>query len=77
VQLINGYKSLFLAAQPIGGDDAIYKSILVVFTDLSTDRAKAFFDDVLQVLGVPSYVDDGLVLGPFYESNEATATRRS
>ena len=73
VELINGYKSLFLRAQPIDGDDAIYKSVVVVFTDLSADRAKAFFDEVLQVLGVPSYVDDGLVMGAFYESNEATA----
>ena len=63
VQLINGYKRLFLDAQPIDGDDADYKSIVVVFTDLSPDRAKDFFDDLLQHLGVPSYVDDGLVLG--------------
>ena len=73
VQLINGYKKLFLHAQPIDGDDANYKSIVVVFTDLSADRAKDLFDDVLQHLGVPSYVEDGLVLGGFYESNEGSA----
>ena len=73
VELINGYKRLFLGAQPIDGDDANYKSIVVVFTDLSADRAKDFFDDVLEQLGVPSYVEDGLVLGGFYESNEGTA----
>jgi hypothetical protein len=60
VQLINGYKKLFLDAQPIDGDDANYKSVVVVFTDLSTDRAKDLFDTVLQHLEVPSYVDDGL-----------------
>jgi Domain of unknown function (DUF6875) len=73
VQLINGYKRLFLHAQPIDGDDANYKSIVVVFTDLSADRAKDYFDDVLQHLGVPSYVEDGLVLGGFYENNEGSA----
>ena len=73
VQLMNGYKELFLHAQPIDGDDAIYKAIVVVFTDLSADRAKDFFDTLLAQLGVPSYVDDGLVLGGFYESNEVTA----
>jgi hypothetical protein len=77
VQLINGYKRLFLDAQPIDGDDADYKSIVIVFTDLSPDRAKDFFDDLLQHLGVPSYVDDGLVLGGFYESNEGTAIYNS
>ena len=73
VQLINGYKKLFLDAQPIAGDDANYKSIVVVFTDLSADRAKDLFDDVLQHLAVPSYVEDGLVLGGFYERNEGSA----
>jgi hypothetical protein len=73
VQLINEYKKLFLHAQPIDGDDANYKAIVVVFTDLSADRAKDFFYDVLQHLGVPSYVEDGLVLGGFYASNEGSA----
>jgi hypothetical protein len=73
VQLINGYKNLFLDAQPIGGDDANYKSIVVVFTDLPADRAKDLFDDVQERLAVPSYVEDGLVLGGFYESNQGSA----
>jgi Domain of unknown function (DUF6875) len=73
VQLINGYKKLFLDTQPNDGDDANYKSIVVVFTDLSVDRAKDLFDDVLQHLAVSSYVEDGLVLGGFYESNEGSA----
>jgi hypothetical protein len=32
IQLIEGYKRLLLAAQPVEGDDASYKSIVVVFT---------------------------------------------
>jgi hypothetical protein len=73
VQRINEYKKLFLHTQPIDGDDANDKAIVVVFTDVSADRAKDFFDDVLQHLGVPSYVEDGLVLGGFYASNEGSA----
>jgi hypothetical protein len=46
VELMNGYKSLFLGAQPTDGDEA--KVIVVVFTDLSADRAKGVFGDVLQ-----------------------------
>ncbi|WP_367186046.1 DUF6875 domain-containing protein, partial [Mesorhizobium escarrei] len=53
--------------------DAIYKSIVVVFTDLSADRAKDLFDEILQHLGVPSYAEAGLVLGGFYETNEGFA----
>ena len=73
VELINGYQSLFKDAQPTDGDDAIYKSFVVVFTDLSADRAGAFFGDVLEHLAVPSYVKDGFVMGGFYEGNEGTA----
>src|SRR5215218_9940795 len=49
VELVNGYQSLFLDAQPTDGD-ANYKVIVVVFTDLSADRAQGVFDDVLQDL---------------------------
>ena len=67
---MNGYQRLFLDAEPTGGDDADCKVIVVVFTDLSADRAPAVFDAVLQQLAVPSYVQDGIVFGPFYEGHE-------
>ena len=73
VQLMNGYKQLFLHAQPLDGDDVQYKSIVVVFTDLSPDRAKSCFDEVVEQLAVPSYVEDGLVMGGFYEGNAGSA----
>src|SRR5262245_4251268 len=73
IQLIDGYKRLLLAAKPVDGDDANYKSIIVVFTDLPAARAKDFFGGILEQIGVSSYVDDGLVMGPFYEGNDGTA----
>src|SRR5262245_17276190 len=77
VELINGYKKLFLDAQSVDGDGLNYKSLVVVFTDLSADRTKDLFDDVLGRLAVPSSAEDGLVLGGFYESNEGTALYNS
>jgi hypothetical protein len=73
VQLIEGYKRRLLAAPPVDGDDASYKSIVVVFTDLPAAQAKDFFGGVLQEIGAPSYVEDGLVMGPFYQGNDGTA----
>src|SRR5262245_61403858 len=73
IQLIDNYKRLLLAAQPVEGDDANNKSIVVVFTDLPAAQAKDFFSGVLQQIAVPSYADDGLVMGPFYEGNDGTA----
>jgi len=77
VELMNGYVRRFLEAQPSDGDDAEYKVIVVVFADLSADRAQGLFDEVLQHLAVPSYAEDGIVFGPFYEGNEGTAIYNS
>ncbi|MCC8937712.1 hypothetical protein H8A99_14840 [Bradyrhizobium sp. Arg68] len=77
VRLVKDYKKLFIDAQSSNGQDLHYRSIVLVFTDLASDRAKDLFDDVLQHLAVPSYVEDGLVLGAFYERNEATAIHSS
>src|SRR6185436_1230402 len=65
IQLIERYQRLLLAAQPVDGNDANNKSIVVVFTDLPAAQAKDFFGGVLQQIAVPSYVNDGLVMGPF------------
>ena len=73
VDLMDGYKRLFLETQPIDGDDTIYKVVVVVFTDLSPNRAQAVFDDVQQHLAVPSYVEHGIVFGPFFKGNQGTA----
>src|SRR5262245_55510167 len=55
VELVRGYQRRFLDAHPTDGNDAVYKAIVVVFTDLSPNSAGAFFDDVLKELAVPSY----------------------
>jgi hypothetical protein len=73
VELMNGYKRLLLETQPTSGDDAGYKVIVVVFTDLPADRARGVFGSVLQDLAVPSYADDGILFGPYYEGSEQTA----
>jgi len=73
VQLMNVYKAEFLRARPTDGDGTNYESLLVVFTDLSTDAAKDLFDGVLKQVAVPSYVQDGLVMGGFYAGNQGTA----
>jgi hypothetical protein len=77
VELMTCYASLFLNTQPTDGEDASSKVIVVVFTDLSADRAQGLFDDVLQRLAVRSYVEAGIVFGAFYEGNEGTAIYNS
>jgi hypothetical protein len=76
VELMSGYKRLLLDT-PTEGDDVIYSVVVVVFTDLSADRAQGVFDDVLKHLAVPSYVEDGVLFGPYYEGNKGTAIYNS
>jgi hypothetical protein len=77
VELMNRYRRLLLDIRSTDGDDVIYDVIVVVFTDLPTDRAQGVFDEVLEQLAVPSYAEDGILFGPYYEGNEATAIYNS
>ncbi|WP_222272255.1 DUF6875 domain-containing protein [Modestobacter marinus] len=73
VELMNRYKRRLLGLAPPDGEDIDHDVITVVFTDLPADRAQGIFDDVLRDIAVPSYVADGIVFGPFYDGNRATA----
>jgi hypothetical protein len=73
VELVNAYKKWFLDTHPVESDIASCGSLVIVFTDLVTDRAKSLLDAVLQRVAVASYVEDGLVMGGFYETNEASS----
>ena len=76
VQLVNDYRRLFLRVQPVDGDEASFKAIVVVFTDLAAERAKDYLEDVrIQNLKRLSYADDGVVLGEFHERNDGSAIR--
>ena len=77
VELVSGYKRLLLDTRPTDGDDFIYNVIVVVLTDLPADHAQGVFDDVLQHLAVPSYVEDGILFGPYYEGHEGAAIYNS
>ncbi len=76
VQLMNDYRALLLRAQPVEGDDANNKAIVVVLSDLPTDRAADYFTDArIQQLKRLSYAEDGIVVGEFHARNEGTAIR--
>jgi hypothetical protein len=77
VELMSGYKRLLLDTRSADGDDVVYDVIVVVFSDLQADRAQSVFDGVLEQLAVPSYVEDGILFGPYYAGNEATAVYNS
>jgi uncharacterized protein DUF6875 len=75
VELMNGYKRRLLekGGGPTDGDGTNYNVIVVVLMDLPAERAGDVFDEVLEHIAVPSYAEDGIVFGPFYDGNQATA----
>ena len=73
IELIKGYQRLLLSNPPAEGEGAKNKSIVVIFTDLPAAQAKDFIGGALEPIAIPSYVNDGLVMGPFFEGNDGTA----
>jgi len=71
VELMRSYKRLLL--EQADGDDDVYDVIAVVFSDLPAERAQGVFGEVIEQLAVPSYAEDGVLFGPYYAGNEATA----
>jgi hypothetical protein len=76
-QLVRRYQQRFKDAAPVDGDDATYKSIVLVFPDLPEGRADEFFSGLLEHVALPSYESDGFVMGGFHERNAATAIYRA
>ncbi|SNS40231.1 hypothetical protein SAMN04488107_2408 [Geodermatophilus saharensis] len=72
VDVVEDHKRRLLDAGTAAGDDT-YDVVVVVFPDLPADRAEGVFGEVLQQIAVPSYVEDGIVFGPFYDGNRSTA----
>jgi hypothetical protein len=76
VERLNAYRRLFLRTPPGGGGDASDKAFVIVFTDLSAQRAKDYADDLqFQTLKRLAYVNDGIVMGVFHEMNDGSAIR--
>ena len=73
VELMSGYKRRLLESGPTEGDDVVYNVICVVFPDLPADRAQGVFDEIQGQLGIPSYVEDGILFGPYYPGNQTPA----
>ena len=73
VELMDAYKRRLLRIGATRGDGSDDDVIVVVFGDVPAHRAQALFDEVLAQIAVPSYVEDGIVFGPFYGGHQGTA----
>ena len=71
--IVDGYKRQLLAQTSDADGERVFPTIMVVFTDLTAERASTLFGEVLGRVAGPSYEEDGVIFGPFYDGNEGTA----
>ena len=69
-ELVKGYCDTFLELEPKTGRLAVYKSILLVFPDLTAEEAPDVVDVIQQRLK-PLFVEQGLMIGEFHSRNES------
>jgi hypothetical protein len=77
VELMSGHKRLLLDTRPSEGDDVIYNVTSSFSPTCRLIVPRGVFDGVLGHLAVPSYVEDGILFGPYYEGNKGTAIYNS
>ncbi len=73
VEVLGRYKRQLLDVGPPEDGGTKYGVIVVIFPDLSAQDAPSLFSEALEQIAVPSFVEDGIVFGPFYDGNEGTA----
>jgi Domain of unknown function (DUF6875) len=67
-EIVMKCRDLFLELEPRIGENAEFKSILIVFTGLAKEDAPRFIDGIQHMLK-PYFVKAGLMIGEFHQSN--------
>jgi len=67
------YREWFLELEPVKGDDAVFKTILLVFPKVIEEKTVSILEDVQTTLK-PSFLEKGLMIGRFHpQSNDEGA----
>jgi hypothetical protein len=67
-QTVLNYKQVFTEMEPTGKDGRIFKTLLMIFPEVTTEDAPELIDEVQRRLKA-GFVDQGLMLGEFHEKN--------
>lgn len=68
--LVMRYRDSFLEMEPQQGNLAFYKSLMLVFPDVSDEEAFTVVDGIQQRLK-PFFVKEGLMIGEFHKGNQS------
>jgi hypothetical protein len=67
--VLHELRETFLRLEPSSGQEALFKTIIIVFPDMAPENAQDFIDKVQFDLK-PSFVEEGLMLGQFHPASE-------
>ncbi|GAB4380652.1 MAG: hypothetical protein Kow00121_37340 [Elainellaceae cyanobacterium] len=68
--IVKHYRNIFLELEPQNGELAIYKSLLLIFPDVSEAEAPVLIDGIQQKLK-PFFVEEGLMIGEFHQGSNS------
>mmetsp|Transcript_21559 Transcript_21559/g.44974 ORF Transcript_21559/g.44974 Transcript_21559/m.44974 type:complete len:607 (-) Transcript_21559:19-1839(-) len=74
VKLLQDFVPVFLGLEPSKGRLRQFKAVILVFPDVKSSQAHDIIDAV-QVLAKPFFVEKGLMVGEFHETNNASGLR--
>ena len=76
IDLIRDLKDLFIEMEPVSEKDKRFKAITILFPNLKNDEVSTIIDDI-QLLLKPEFVQQGLMIGQFYENCQQGGLRNA
>lgn len=76
IDLIRELKNLFIAMEPVNEKEKKFKAITILFPNLKNDEIPDIIDGV-QLLLKPEFVQQGLMIGQFYENCQQGGLRNA
>jgi hypothetical protein len=76
IDIIRNLKNVFVAMEPVSEKEKKFKAITILFPNLKNDEIPGIIDDI-QLLLKPEFVQQGLMIGQFYENCQQGGLRNA
>ena len=67
IDVIRNLKNIFIEMEPVSEKEKKFKAITILFPNLKNEEISSIIDDI-QLLLKPEFVQQGLMIGQFYEN---------
>ena len=76
IDLIRNLKDIFIAMEPVSEKEKKFKAITILFPNLKNEEIPSIIDNI-QLLLKPEFVQQGLMIGQFYENCQQGGLRNA